>query len=95
MCVRVLHTAKLMKKHDKSKFLPHTDLTDENRLIYSADAAVLTRISAESFGFYHGLARTICENLCDNQCYLCLWDLREMRGLLKMEFFKEGKRHVA
>ena len=25
-------------------FLPHTDLTDENRLIYSADAAVLTRI---------------------------------------------------
>ena len=25
-------------------FLSHTDLTDENRLIYSADAAVLTRI---------------------------------------------------
>ena len=39
MCVRVLHTAKLIQKRDKSKFLPHTDLTDENRLIYSADAA--------------------------------------------------------
>ena len=29
------------------RFLSHTDLTDKNRLFYSADAAVLTQIKKE------------------------------------------------
>ena len=62
MCVRILHTAKLMKKSDKSKFLPHTDLTDENRLIYSVDAAVFNTDWHKIFDTDLHKSVGICEN---------------------------------